>query len=139
MPTTVNYIGSKWLGEAPDSIDQLLETLENYALDRVFEGYGNFIIGPPLELGSGETLPGIVRFWGNFFELSYVFSIDTDEPETIKRLTKAIRDNQARPDYVAQESPAEREAKAKARDEEWRRKLQAKREAQARAVLGLTT
>jgi len=82
--------GSKWRGEELDSIEKLLNVLEEYALDPSFEDYGNFIF---------DADRVVVRFWGNFYELSHVFSIDTDEDALITRLTTAIRANQRREPY----------------------------------------
>ena len=98
MTTTIISNGSKWAGEAPDIIDDLLEVLASQPLDRRFEMSGNFI-----EPFNGET-----RFWGNFLTVSHVFNIDTDEPDVIKRLTAAIRENQQRPDYLAQSAPVKK-------------------------------
>lgn len=39
--------GSKWAGEQPDSIEQLIKVLEQYPLDPTFEKYGNFIVSNP--------------------------------------------------------------------------------------------
>jgi hypothetical protein len=35
--------GSKWAGEKPDTIDDLLNVLNKYTLDPNFEKYGNFV------------------------------------------------------------------------------------------------
>ncbi len=91
--------GSKWAGDLPDTLDQLCEVLQSNPLDRTFEDYGNFIIAPTVEHDA------VVRFWGNFFNLSHVFSVDTDEPEIIERLTGLIRANQQRADYISQHKP----------------------------------
>ncbi len=79
--------GSTWAGEQPRSLEDLLKVLAVYALDPVFARYGNFIVD------EGE---GWVSFFGNFTGVSHVFNIRTDEPEVIARLTRAIRENQAR-------------------------------------------
>ena len=91
MTTTIQSNGPRWAGQAPASVDELLDVLARETLDPRFEKYGNFILRdePPL------------RFWGNFFNVSHVFSIDTDDPALIDRLTSAIRANQQRPDYQA--------------------------------------
>lgn len=89
--------GSHWYGEAPDSVDDLLRVLQNHPLDRTFEAYGNFV--------QSAYSTRVVRFWGNFRTVSHVFSIDTDEPELIAKLTAAIRQNQNRADYLAQPAP----------------------------------
>ena len=92
----INSNGSKWLGQEPDSIEDLFAVLAEYMLNPMFEDYGNFIMALYPKLPSQK---GVVRFWGNFLTVSHVFSIDTDEPELIENLTKAIRLNQERPDY----------------------------------------
>ena len=97
MGTTIHNNGSKWAGQAPDSVDKLLSVLQEYPLDRTFEDYGNFI------QRDGKT----VRFWGNFYNLSHVFQIDTDDPDLISRLSGAVRDNQKREDYLSQPSAVE--------------------------------
>ena len=97
----VNIIsnGSHFAGSGPSPLSELEEALKAYPLDRTFEAYGNFIIQPTLEHDH------VVRFWGNFATLSHVFSIDTDEPTIIDRLTRLIRENQGREDYLAQRDP----------------------------------
>jgi hypothetical protein len=84
--------GSKWMGEAPDSIERLVEVLGKEPLNPIFEGYGNFIV-------EEDRSPMRVRFSGNFARLSHVFDIRTDEPDVIAVLTKAVRENQASPEY----------------------------------------
>jgi len=93
--TNIISNGSKWAGESPDTIDTLCEVLQAEPLNRIFEPFGNFIIHDAI----------MVRFWGNFLNLSHVFSIDTDEPALIERLTGLIRANQQRPDYRSQPKP----------------------------------
>lgn len=121
MTTTIISNGSKWAGEAPDSVETLLAVLAEHPLDRRFEEYGNFIFAYDAQH---------TRFWGNFFTLSHVFNIDTDEPEMAERLTAAIRANQQRADYLAQPNP---ERVRPGRIGAARR--QAERARQARAVL----
>lgn len=84
-------------------ISALFDRLTSDPLDRAFEAFGNFVLEEP-ENEAGEPIapPGTVRFWGNFATYSHVFSIDTDEPELIERLTTAIRANQEREDYLDQ-------------------------------------
>lgn len=102
MTTTINSNGSKWAGEAPDTIDDLLKALASNPLHWGFDG--NLIY--PL-----ENMPGTTRFCGNFLTVSHVFCIDTDEPDVIKKLTAAIRVNQQRPDYLDQPDPVKASAK----------------------------
>jgi hypothetical protein len=73
MSTTTIYAnGSHWIGEAPDSIEQLLAVLAAAPLNSLFEKYGNFILPTP----DSHT----VHFWGNFATRSHVFHIGTDDP-----------------------------------------------------------
>jgi len=88
--TTIHSNGSKWAGEEPNSLETLFENLERYTLDSVFEDYGNF----------AHMVAGRAYFFGNFADLSGVFRLDTNDPALIKRLTKAIRANQATPRYA---------------------------------------
>lgn len=94
--TTIDSNGSRWFGQAPATVDELLAVLAAEPLERSFEIYGNFITSD-----DGET-----RLWGNFHAISHVFSIGTRDPDLIERLTTAIRSNQQRPDYLAQPVPA---------------------------------
>lgn len=95
--------GSKWRGDAPDSVDKLIEVLGEYALDPTFENYGKFYQTMSkddyLDMETGEKYDGKVHFSGNFFELSHVFSIYTDEAEVIERLQGAIDKNMASEAY----------------------------------------
>ena len=45
--------------------------------------------------------PGMHRFFGNFWHVSAVFNIDTNDRELIDQLTAAIRANQQTPAYQA--------------------------------------
>ncbi len=60
MTTTVNHCGSKWAGEAPDTVADLLAMLAKEPLDPRFEEHGDFAThGDP-------ALPrGVTRFWGD--------------------------------------------------------------------------
>jgi hypothetical protein len=123
MATEILSNGSKWAGEQPDSIDDLLAVLAAEPLDRIHEAYGNFI-----EVAAeGDTWaePGTVGFHGNFLNLSHVFDIRTTDAGVIERLTAAIRTNQQRADYLAQPDHAQRkaaeEAARQARDEKKRK------------------
>jgi hypothetical protein len=126
--TEVQSNGSKWAGQKADTIQKLFTVLENYALDRTFEAFGNFV--EPIENGA-------VSFFGNFQELSHVFNINTTDEKLIARLTAAIRANQQRPDYLSQEDYVT----VKARENEARlerdRIKQADAEKAARRTLGM--
>jgi hypothetical protein len=94
-PTEIRSNGSKTLGETPDSIETLLHVLARHPLNRTFERV--FI----RDLGNGGW-----RFHGNFQTIAHVFDIRTDDPETVRRLTKAIHANRRMPGFRSQPSAA---------------------------------
>ena len=87
--------GSKWLGQEPDSIEVLVETLKQYALDPVFEEYGNFVCHNPrwIKKESNEIYKGCTKIHGNFYTLSHTFDIITNDEEIIEQLETLIRNN----------------------------------------------
>lgn len=105
-PTTVIKSGS---------IEQLLGLLVARTLDPTFEEYGNFISDDLYhctydherhEYVSDKSKPmypgvdGMVSFFGNFYDYSGVFNIDTNDQELIDTLTPLIRTNQATEAYA---------------------------------------
>ena len=46
-----------------------------------------------------EQSDGSTRYFGNFIDVSHVFSIVTDDSEIVASLTPAIRANQERPGH----------------------------------------
>lgn len=111
MTTVINSNGSRWYGQEPATVEELIEVLGQEPLDRTFERFGGFISdistveawGRPVVPEQFRTEPHTIRFFGNFLKLSHVFNIDTNDPDVIDRLTKAIQANQQRPDYLSQE------------------------------------
>ena len=106
METIIQSNGSRWLGQEPDSVETLLEVLGREPLDPTLEEFGNFIdeLDRPATWPDEKVPPefegkGMTRFFGNFAKLSHVFNIDTNDPEVVRGLTVAIRDNQKRGDY----------------------------------------
>lgn len=100
--------GSKWIGEEADNIDELLKTLAENPLDPRFKTFitKHPCIGVPGKRGGYVDGPrmytaNVTRFFGNFYTVSHVFQIDTNDHETIAALTKAIRTNLRRADYRA--------------------------------------
>jgi len=93
MTTRVVSNGSKWAGEEPDTVADLLDVLKREPLDPTFERYGNFRLA--------SALPGGRRFWGNFFRVSHVFDIDTNDPETVRAIHCAIIRNKRSDAYRA--------------------------------------
>lgn len=96
--------GSKWYGEEPDTVEVLLDVLENHPLDRVFESYGNFAYRAKNK-HDREIMGNSTRFFGNFLTISHVFNIQTNDNDLITKLCKAIRKNKRRPDYLSQPKP----------------------------------
>ena len=79
--------GSKWYGQAPDSIGKLFTVLKNHPLDRRFDYY------------SYKLLNGMICFLGNFATVSHVFQIHTDEKWLINKFRRLIGLNKKREDY----------------------------------------
>jgi hypothetical protein len=97
----INSNGSKWYGQKPDTIEKLLEVLNEYALDPTFEDYGNFVQREPhwLHKEAAEKYKGCTVINGNFATLSHVFNIITDEPDIIEVLEQAINKNKSTKEY----------------------------------------
>lgn len=137
MTTIIRSNGSKWAGESPDSIEDLIAVLGTHALAAKFEDYGNFVMkltSTYLEAlnGDGANLtPHALHFWGNFEELSHVFDVITDDQDVIDRLITAIKANKrtpayykARDDWQAEKARRAAEtARREARAEEERRRF----------------
>lgn len=98
----INSNGSRWVGQEPGDIAELIDTLENHPLDVARFGDA-FIQHNPcrgIAIGGGKYVDGpqifevdTVHFWGNFVGLSHVFSIYTNSPSVINSLECAIRAN----------------------------------------------
>jgi hypothetical protein len=94
--TKVLFNGSRWHGQDPAGIDELLDVLSTEPLCRSFEDCGNFVI---------DKGDGVTRFWGNFHTVSHVFCVDTSDPVLVARLTAAVRANQQTAAYQASLPP----------------------------------
>jgi len=109
--------GSKWAGEEPDDVAELLQVLGNHALE--FERFHHsFYSANPCHWAHNENYTpengqpryidgarmyqcdGVFRFFGNFLEVSHVFHIDTNHKPTINALVSAIEQNRER--YAAE-------------------------------------
>lgn len=83
-----------------DTKENILKDLAEYALDPVFEEYGNFVYMPTwCDEETAEKYKGLTAISGNFLNLSHAFSLLTDDEELIKELTEAIRKNQETEKY----------------------------------------
>ena len=97
MKTAVEIIsnGSKWLGEKPDTVKQLIEVLgeEQWTLDPTFEAYGDFVFEED----------GWLHVFGNFHNLSYVFNIRVPikHRKQLDALVAAIEQHKASERYKA--------------------------------------
>jgi len=90
MATEIVSNGSKWYGQAPDTIEQLLAILVSHPLE-------------PWSVIERSRVSRTVGYFGNFRTISHVFNILTDDPAVIRRLSRAIRANQRR--YPASPNP----------------------------------
>ena len=80
--------GSKWAGESPDTLEDLLRVIETETLDPSFERCGNFVYE---ESGTWSV-------FGNFLTGSHVFHL-TGARKELEPLRMAIRAAQDRPEY----------------------------------------
>ena len=76
-------------------LEDLFAALSAFTLDPTFRRYGNFRI-------QSEPRTDVVEFWGNFWNMSHVFSVEClASSATARRLTAAIEANLATPAYAA--------------------------------------
>jgi hypothetical protein len=96
-----------------ESLDHLFDLLATEPLDRKFEEFGNFLYAAgshrhgfvKAELRDAARRDKLVHVWGNFLNVSHVFNISTNDKPLLQRLSRAIRANQNRPDYLSQPRP----------------------------------
>lgn len=100
----INSNGSRWGGCEPGELPELFAALATEPLHPRFDRYSC----PAVSYRTGEPIhsdaPNAIRFYGNFFTVSHVFSVDTDDPETIAALTAAIDRNIASEAFQAAKS-----------------------------------
>ena len=111
--------GSKWAGEEPDTIAELLERLATCTLDPRFEAYGDFAHEED-DADFLERFPEYVGTWhlfGNFYDYSHVFNI-RGQLDELAHVVEAIRANQATPAYA--EAKQEQEQRERERLEQER-------------------
>ncbi len=93
--TEIQSNGSKWYGQEPDTIDELLEVLKTETIeDRFFSKtyyshHDKWLTRCPISK-EGD----IYHFFGNFEQLSHVFNIRTNDPVIIDKLKNAIMNNE---------------------------------------------
>jgi len=101
--TIIYNIGSKTVGQQPDTIDGLKETLKNYTLNPMFEQYGDFVNRTPTwdDPELDEKFKGHTTIFGNFLTHSYAFRITTDDEQLISEIEALVAENKKRPEYQA--------------------------------------
>lgn len=99
MTTEIISNGSKWAGEAPDPIEDLIERLKEHPLHWAICRYG---VMTREHRFAGHTMPATWRFHGNFLTISAVFQVCTTDRELARTLARLILANTRRPDYRAQ-------------------------------------
>jgi hypothetical protein len=103
--TIIESNGSRFAGEQPGSVNDLLVVLNNETLDPIFEQYGNFFSFVNKENWPENNIPKEYKdmkfqFFGNFFSISHVFNILTDNKSIAMKLEVAIRKNQKTLNYA---------------------------------------
>ncbi len=99
--TIIHSNGSRWGGEKPATINELIGKLKSYTIeDRFFgkyksrevdeEGNREWIILCPIDK---DRKTGNYIFFGNFEEYSHVFRIETNDIKIIEKLKNAILSN----------------------------------------------
>lgn len=95
--TIIHSNGSKWAGEAPDSIDTLINILKSNTIEELF--FSTYVEDNYTRSARKKNhcpisiIDGVGNFFGNFEELSHVFRITSNDPVVIAKLTKAIKAN----------------------------------------------
>ena len=136
----INHVGRKHPGREPlehDCTDDALKLeaframLCEHSLDPMFEAYGDFAgkLEPSVSEACGygprpfPELP-VYRFSGNFYDYSWAFSIDTDDPALIEALIKELQANKATELYKAakREHLAAEKERARIAEEDWAHK-----------------
>lgn len=96
MKTEIINNGSKWAGQEPDTIEQLIEVLKKNDLDlRRFAAFGFISIEDSNGYGDNDYREHNVRIWGNFTKLSHIFNIKGVYRD-LQPLIDAIESNIAR-------------------------------------------
>lgn len=87
----------------PDTEENILHDLGQYALDPIFELYGDFVNPAPewLDPKAAAKYAGCASIFGNFLTHSHAFRLVTDDAGLISRISAAVKRNKARPEYQA--------------------------------------
>ena len=93
MKTNIISNGSKWAGEAPDTIEELIKVLDNHDLDLArfaLHGFLDFMDSNGYTARDYEKHN--VRIFGNFLTVSHVFNVE-GVYESLRPLIEAIERN----------------------------------------------
>ena len=85
MPTEIISNGSRWAGQAPATLPELLTVLRDHPVDPRWRDTACARNVP--------GRPGFVCYLGNFADVSHVFHIVTDEADVCATMNAAIRAN----------------------------------------------
>jgi len=86
----IEHNGSKFAGETPDPVEQLIELLREETLDPTFEKYGKFFYRLP----TGEF-----NAFGNLLTISHVFSI-VGHLEELRPLARVLKQARGKRSYL---------------------------------------
>lgn len=93
MKTLINSNGSKWAGQEPDSVEDLIKVLAKHDLDlRRFAAHGFIAFTDSNGYGNRDYEQHSVKIIGNFVGVSHVFDIE-GVYENLRPLINAIEEN----------------------------------------------
>ena len=130
MTTIIQSNGSRWAGEDLATLDELAECLRTHTLDPTFEKYGDFLY----QVRPGDWIRGkkpegtdperTFNMFGNFFDVSHVFNIYTDDPALVAKFRALIDANKKTAAYKSAKKKRREQARYwKAREREQRKSL----------------
>jgi hypothetical protein len=146
----IHYNGSHWLGDEEDDIESLAAMLREHPLRP--DSFSHYSVNPcrgiedPNRRGhyiDGERLyaaDGVYHFSGNFYAYSHAFCVQTNHRPTIDLLCSLMDANVASDAYQQAKAECEKaEAERKAYQQKRQEEAHARRIAEARATLGLSS
>lgn len=93
VKTVIHSNGSKWNGQEPDTIEQLIEVLGKHDLDiESFGAHGFISFKDSNGYSARDYEQHTVQILGNFFDLSHMFNIE-GVYENLRPLINAIEAN----------------------------------------------
>jgi hypothetical protein len=95
LTTRVHQNGSRFAGDPPAPLEALFLVLRDHPLGDFWRPAPGRSVHSTAAIARLDFGP--VQFWGNFADISHGFSVDTDDPVLIARLTDAILENLRHP------------------------------------------